>query len=249
MIDGPVGYLLLAAIGLVAGVLNVLAGGGSFLTLPALIFLGLPPGVANGTNRVGILTQNLAAVWRFDRDGVLDRRALMWAALPATAGALLGTWAALTIGDQAFQRLLALLMVVFAVVSLWSPKPRRADAARSPGRWAGLGLGFLIVGVYAGFVQAGVGFLILAVTTVVGIDLVRGNAIKVLAILCATVLSLAIFAWEGRVDWQLGLTLAAGQTVGGILGARLTVTRGQGFVRAVVLITVVLFAIKLWLGS
>jgi uncharacterized membrane protein YfcA len=219
------------------------------LTLPALIFLGLPPGIANGTNRVGILTQNIAAVWRFDRGGVLDRRAMVWAALPATLGAALGTWGALQISDHEFQRLLALLMVLFAIVSLWSPQPRGSAREGSPVRGLGLGLGFFLVGVYAGFVQAGVGFLILAVTTMIGLDLVRGNAVKVLAILCATALSLAIFAWQGRVAWPLGLALAGGQALGGALGARLTITRGHGFVRAVVLVAVVVFAVKLWLDS
>ncbi|NJL27077.1 MAG: sulfite exporter TauE/SafE family protein, partial [Thermoanaerobaculia bacterium] len=79
-------YLLLAAAGAVSGTLNVVAGGGSFLTLPILIFLGLPPGVANGTNRISILLQNAVAAWSFDRYGVLDRRSLVWAAVPATAG-------------------------------------------------------------------------------------------------------------------------------------------------------------------
>ena len=92
-------YPALALAGCVAGALNVVAGGGSFLTLPILIFFGLPPGVANGTNRVAILLQNVVASWGFHRHGVLDTRAILWAALPATAGAGLGAWAALVISD------------------------------------------------------------------------------------------------------------------------------------------------------
>ena len=80
------GYLALFAAGCVAGTLNVIAGGGSFLTLPVLIFLGLPAGIANATNRVAIFLQNVGAVWSFQRFGVLDTRSLLWAAVPATTG-------------------------------------------------------------------------------------------------------------------------------------------------------------------
>ena len=99
------GYLLVFAAGLMAGVLNVIAGGGSFLTLPILMFLGLPPGVANGTNRVGILLQNVGAVWSFERHGVLDWRSVLWAAAPSIPGAALGVWLALIVSDHAFKRI------------------------------------------------------------------------------------------------------------------------------------------------
>ncbi len=238
--------LLLVAVGFVAGALNVIAGGGSFLTLPVLIFLGLPAGLANGTNRVGIVLQNVVAVERFDTYGVLDRRSILWAALPATCGAAFGTWAALSISDNAFERMLAVLMVVFALVSLWSPKKGKT-VPQTRGSFA-LGVGFFVVGMYAGFVQAGVGFLILAVTSLAGLDLVRGNAVKVLSILCASILSLAIFAWQGQVDWLLGLALAIGMMIGGALGARMTVRGGHRFIRFVVTATVIVFAVKLWVG-
>ena len=104
-------YVSLFGVGLVAGTLNVIAGGGSFLTLPFLIFLGLPPTVANGTNRIAILVQNVGAVWGFHRHGLVEWRLLPVAAVPALLGALGGTWAAIAIGDRAFQRVLAALMV------------------------------------------------------------------------------------------------------------------------------------------
>ncbi len=250
--DTWTGYLLLAATGFIAGALNVIAGGGSFLTLPVLIFLGLPPGIANGTNRVAILLQNVGAVWSFARYGVLDRRSLLWAALPATAGAAGGTALALVTSDRAFQQILAFLMVVLSLASLWSGKPEETGNSDTPARRPHallLGGGFFLAGVYGGFVQAGVGFLILAVTTAAGLDLVRGNAVKVLSILCFTGVSLAIFAWQGRVVWPLGLALAVGTVFGGLLGARLTVKKGHRWLRGVVTAAVILFAVKLWLES
>lgn len=235
--------LLLFVVGCLAGTLNVLAGGGSFLTLPVLLFLGLPAPLANGTNRVAILLQNSGAVWSFRRRGLIDRGALLWAALPATAGAILGAWLALEMGDLAFRRLLAVLMVVLSALSLWSPRGRLRE--ERPG-WAPLA--FFAVGVYGGFIQAGVGFLVLATTTAAGLDLVRGNAVKVLSILCWTAAALAVFAAAGSVDWRLGAALAAGNLIGGLTGAKLTVLKGHRWIRAVVTVTAILFALGLWLG-
>ena len=240
-------YPALALAGFVAGVLNVVAGGGSFLTLPILIFFGLPPGVANGTNRVAILLQNAVASWGFHRHGVLDPKAVLWAALPATAGAGLGAWAALSISDDAFRRLLAALMVV---VTLWTLISRRSEPKEQPAslRVGMLAVGFFGVGIYGGFVQAGVGFFILAATSLAGLDLVRGNAVKVLSILCFSALSLAVFALSGKVDWTLGLALAVGNMAGGWLGVRLTVLKGHVWIGRVVTVTVIVFAIRLWFG-
>lgn len=236
------------------GTINVIAGGGSFLSLPVLIFFGLPPTVANGTNRVGILLQNLGAVWGFSRHGVLDWRWVLWGALPASVGAVGGSLAALAVGDQAFKKILAGLMIALTLWTLWDPLKKRQQRAGAggrgkgerPRRWA-LVLGFGVVGAYGGFVQAGVGFLVLAATTLAGLDLVRGNAVKVLSILAFTVISLAIFAFSGKVDWVLGLALAAGSLLGGQLGVRLTVLKGHAWIRIVVTVAVIAFAVKLLL--
>lgn len=248
--------LLLLGAGFVAGTLNVVAGGGSFLTLPALIFLGLPPTAANASNRVAVLLQNVGAVWTFDRGGHLDRRALVAAAIPSTLGAAVGTALALVISGELFQRLLAVLMVVVSLWSLWSARPGAAAAPRAPAmagtpaagttRRALLAAAWFVVGVYGGFVQAGVGFLILAVTSAAGFDLVRGNALKVAATLCFTVLSLALFAAQGEVRWLPGLVLGVGSLLGGFAGAHLAVRKGDRWIRGVVTATILVFAVKLW---
>jgi hypothetical protein len=244
--------LALVGVGAVSGALNVLAGGGSFLSLPLLIFLGLPPGVANGTNRIAILVQNMGAVWRFRRHGLVDRSWIALAALPAAAGAVLGTWAAIEIGDAAFRRVLAVLMVAATLWILWDPVQRREarEAIEAPGarRRIALGAAFFVVGIYGGFVQAGIGFLLAAVATWAGLDLVRGNALKVLVVLGLTPLSLALFAWSGRVDWAAGLPLAVGHLVGALIGVRLTILKGHAWIKRFVTITVIAFAIKLWLA-
>jgi uncharacterized membrane protein YfcA len=239
---------LLAGVGFVSGVLNVVAGGGSFLTLPVLIFLGLPPTHANATNRVAVLMQNVGAVWSFHRHRVLEWRRTVDMVLPALAGSVLGTGAALAVGDRGFQRILALLMLAVTLWTLLDPRTRGAAGGQDPrlGR-AALWAAFFGVGLYGGFVQAGIGFLILAVTTQAGFDLVRGNALKVLVVLLLTALSLAIFAGAGKVQWLPGLVLGAGALLGGLLGARLTVLKGHRWIHGVVTVTVVVFALALLL--
>lgn len=241
----------LFAAGLVAGALNVVAGGGSFLTLPILILMGMPATTANGTNRVGILAQNVGAVWSFRRHGLIDSGWVTLTALPATAGSVAGTLAALWIGDEAFKRVLAFLMVAVTLWTLWDPlrsSRERGGPSGSVAPPAAIAAGFFAAGVYGGFVQAGVGFLLLAVTTMAGYDLVRGNALKVLSVLIFTPISLALFAWEGHVAWGPGLTLAAGMILGGLAGVRMTVLKGHRWVKGVVTIAVIVLAVKMWLA-
>lgn len=250
------GYLGLFVTGLVAGAINVVAGGGSFLTLPALIFFGLPATIANATNRIGILTQNVAAVWSFHHHRVLAWRWALAASLPAVVGSALGAWLALEVSDAAFRKVLAFLMVAITLWSLLGPSDRSAarrleDAPPprpTPRRLAVIAGGFFVVGIYGGFVQAGVGFLILAVLSLAGLDLVRGNAVKVLAALLFTLIPFVIFVWHDQIVWLPGLVLGAGNLLGALAGVRMTVLRGHHWVKRVVTVTVIVFAVLLWLG-
>jgi hypothetical protein len=244
--------LLLFAAGLVAGTLNVIAGGGSLLTLPIMIFLGLPATVANGTNRVAILIQNVGAASSFQRRRLISGRWLKLAVPPALVGAVLGTLFAVRIGDMAFQRVLAIVLIGVTAYTLWRRTPEAGEGSAAPptgGRavlFAGL---FFLVGVYGGFIQAGVGFVILAVTSAGGLDLVRGNAVKVTLVLAFTPLALGLFAWSGKVDWTMGLALAAGNLLGGLAGVHLQVLKGHGWVRGVVTVTMIVFALRLLIAG
>ena len=252
MPDALTSSLLLFLAGLVAGTLNVIAGGGSMLTLPVMIFLGLPPTVANGTNRVAILIQNVGASWSFHRRKLISREWLILAVPPAVVGAVLGTLAAVRIGDMAFQKILAVILVGAAAWTLWRPvKPPEEGAPLPPvggRRWA-FATFFFLVGVYGGFIQAGVGFIILAVTSAGGLNLIRGNALKVALVLAFTPLALALFAWSGKVDWAMGLALAAGNFLGAMAGVRLQILKGHRWVRNVVTVTIVVFAVRLLIGG
>ncbi len=248
--------VLLVLVGLFSGFINVVAGGGSFITLPVLIFMGLPPAVANGTNRVGILIQNIFALWRFQRLRVFPWKFSVAVVGPAVLGALLGAHLATVIPQEVFKRALALLMVVVTVVTLYFKPIGRLEGGRedlslpelSLKKWAFVLVLFFFIGIYGGFVQAGVGFFILSAVVLAGYDLVRGNAVKIFVVLVFTVFALGVFMSRGLVLWKAGLALALGTTLGGQLGALASVRRGNKFIRRFVTVLIVIFAVKLILS-
>jgi uncharacterized protein len=243
-VSEPVQLVLLALAGFVSSALNMVSGGGSFLTLPLLIFLGLPAGEANATNRVGVVVQNITGVLSFHSHRLLDWDFARRTFLPCAIGAVLGSYAALHVGDRDLRRILSVLMLLMTSFALVDPAPFQPK--RPPARTALRVLGFLGAGFYGGFIQAGVGFIVLALTSLLGKDLVRGNAVKVFLILIQTSLSLAVFAWAGKVAWKPGLVMAFGCCLGSLAGVRLTVLKGHAWVKRVVTVTVVVFAVLLW---
>jgi uncharacterized membrane protein YfcA len=243
----PLGLTALFVVGFVAAVINVIAAGGSFLTLPLLLFLGLPATLANGTNRVGVLAQNVSAVVGFHRHQILPLRWALQVSVPAVIGAAIGVWAALNVPDIAFRRILSIVMLVMTLGTLLHKSMRGAPRTepQNPWHWSML-LGFFFMGLYGGFLQAGVGFLALAMTTLAGLDLVRGNAVKVFAVMLLTTLSLAVFAGTGNVDWPAGIALGLGNVLGGVVGVRVAVLKGHKWLEHIVTVTIVIFAVLLW---
>jgi hypothetical protein len=239
-----IALLLLA--GLAAGFINTLAGGGSLLTLPALVFLGLPSPVANGTNRVAIMLQNLVSTERFYRQGRLELRDAAIAALPALLGAIAGAFIGAEMPERLFDTVLGIVLLL-VVVTLFVQRPDPGDEARkraSP--WIRVPT-FFVIGIYGGFVQAGVGFLLItAITWLLGHDLVKTNAMKVFIILCFMAVSLLIYALYDLVIWHYGLILAVGTMTGAWLGVRFAVERGAGAVRWVVVGAVALSSLRLF---
>jgi uncharacterized membrane protein YfcA len=241
--------VLCAAGGLAAGIINTLAGGGSLLTLPILIFAGLPAQVANGTNRVPILMQNVFAVTRFSRGKVKMARPALRLAVPAVLGALAGSVAASLLGGETFRRVLAGVLLLVLVPVFLNPKRRLAGAGSEEGSVTPLSMALFVgVGFYGGFVQAGVGFLVLGVTVLAcGYDLVRSNAIKVLVILIYTAAVVPVFLWHGLIAWGPAIAMTVGQSAGGWIGARLAISRGVPLIRVVLVVMSVLAAAKLLL--
>lgn len=241
----------LMLVGVVAGFLNVLAGGGSLLTLPLLIFFGLPAATANGTNRVAIFCQNVFAITGFKKKGVFPLRLALLCTPPALIGSYLGANLAITIDEMLFRRLLALVMVGVLVFMAVDPMKRFRceEVEMTPLRLVVLIVSFFGVGVYGGFVQAGVGFLIITALLVHGLDLVRINAVKVLVIFAFTVVALGVFVFHGQVDYVLGFSLAVGNSAGGWIGTHFAVEKGHEWIKRFVIITVLVFALRLLLPA
>ncbi len=238
---------LLFVVGIVAGTLNVLAGGGSLLTLPLLIFLGLPSAVANGTNRIAIFCQNLFAIRGFRQRKVMPMELVLLCTPPALIGSWVGASLAVSLDDQVFNRVLALIMLGVLVFTTLDPmkRLRKEGVEITAKRKLAIVLTFFGVGIYGGFVQAGVGFIIITALLVHGLDLVRTNAIKVFVIFCYTFIALGVFIYHGQVNYLLGFALAAGNSLGGMIGAKLAVDKGHEWIKKVVTFTVLVFALKL----
>ncbi len=240
-------YVAVVAAGFAAGFINTLAGSGSLVSLPVLIFLGLPANVANGTNRVAILAQNIVGVKSFDQQKVLDRRGALILAVPAILGSLLGAQIAVNLNEAMLRRVIGGLMIAMLVVILARPKRwlhGSAEYMRERPSWKQL-LIFFFIGIYGGFIQAGVGiFLLAGLVLGIGYDLVRANAVKVAIVLAFTVAALAIFVKNGQVAWGVGLILAVGNSSGAWVASRMAVERGAKFARWVLIGVVIVSALN-----
>ena len=226
--------LLLAFGGLAAGVINTMAGGGSTITVPLLVFAGVPGTYANGSNRVGILPACLAAVLSFRRLGVSGFRDARIIFLPVLFGSLAGSLLINKLGDDQFERLFAFLVIPIVILTLMPPTPKESKS--SWGRSTMI-LIFFVVGVYGGAIQAGVGLVIVLALSRSGFDLVTANSIKVMINAFVTVVALPVFIFSGKISWGPALVLAAGLTVGGWIGAKWTVEGGERVVRWVMVVS------------
>jgi uncharacterized membrane protein YfcA len=248
--DLPRLALILGA-GLAAGFINVNAGGGSLLTLPALLLLGMPATAANATNRVGIVLQNAVASDAFRRRGRLRWRLGLKLLVPSIPGVLVGSRLALELDEVWFRRILAAVLLMVLVSILRGGRHRGADeASETPPHPVALHLAYFALGVYSGFIQAGVGFLLIAaLTRLGGLDLVRTNAVKVFTVFFLQIVALVVFQQAGQVLWLPGLVLGLGTMAGGWVGSQVQMDRGEVWVRRFLVVTLIAFAAKLLADS
>lgn len=231
--------LLLIAGGMVAGLINAVAGGGSTLTVPLLVLAGVPGNDANGSNRVGIMTSNAAAATAFRKLGVRGLSRSAPVLVPIVVGSLIGAFAITRLTDDTFERIFGLVMLPIIFLSIRKPKVE-LDTAPWP-VWLTASV-FFAVGLYGGAVQAGVGLVMLAALTRAGYDLVTANNIKVVANLTLTTVVLPIFIAQGKVEWLPALILAGGLTTGGWIGAHAAVKGGEGFIRVGMVVAAVILS-------
>ena len=242
--------IILILIGFIAGVINTIAGGGSLLTLPMLIFLGLPPAIANGTNRIAILIQNFFSTAGFKSKGIQTFPFSIWMGISALLGAIVGAYlGAIYFKGEIFNKILAIVMVLVVVYMIFKPKQLlQLNAERIEGKYFWLLIiAFFFIGIYGGFIQAGTGiFIILALNSIGRISLVKSNAIKAVVVILYTISALVIYAYNNKINYSMGLTLAIGNSAGAWFASRYSVSKGDSLVRWFLIIMVSVMAIKLW---
>jgi len=244
-------YTILAviAVGFAAGFINTLAGSGSLLTLPLLMFLGLPANVANGTNRIGILFQSIVASGSFKQKKVLDLKVGLWLGIPSIIGAIAGSIWAVNLTDEIMKVFIGILLVVMFFVILYKPEAWiKGQAGKVKEKPSVLQIIiFFGIGLYGGFIQAGVGFFLLGGLVLgAGYDLVKANAIKVFITLLFTIPALLVFILNDQVNYILGFVMAIGSMAGAYVGAKVAVSWGAKFVRFVLLFAILGSALKLF---
>ena len=246
MID-PWLYVLALIGGIVAGITNTLAGSGSLITLPVLVMLGLPVHEANGTNRVGIILQNIVALGTLKRQESLNIEGVGAFSVPIILGSLLGAYIAIDVSKEALNLAIGCIMVGMFVVLLAKPKRWLEKEEREfSKKWYYFPM-FFVVGIYGGFIQAGVGILLLmSLVLGVGFDVVKANGMKLLLALIFTLPVLGIFVWHGDVRWGMGFLMAAGQSIGAYLAARFAAgsERAPIWIRRMLLLITVVGALK-----
>ena len=251
--DPYIEIVTLIGIGFVAGVINTISGGGSALTLPALIFLGLPPTIANGTNRIGILIQSITAAAGFKSKKVaiapFNTTGNIGVSIAVAVGAIVGAFIAVDISERTFNRILAVVILIVILGIVFKPKMSLRGQERLTGKYLWLSIiSFFFIGIYAGFIQAGTGILILlAFSTINRLSLVASNACKTGIVFIITLAAIGIFAYHQQINYSYGIILAIGNAFGGWVASRWSVNKGDGLVKVFMVLTVIIMAIKLWM--
>ena len=234
--------------GILVGFINTLSGGGSVISLSLLLILGLPANIANGTNRISVFLQTLSSVSSFTKQKMFTTLRPVWLGIPATAGAIIGAYLAVDVNARFIEIAMSVAMVVMVFFLFYKPNRwlhEKPHLLAAPLRWWQYVI-FFFVGFYGGFIQVGVGyFLLMALVLGAGYDLVKANAVKNLIVFFYAIFALLVFIIDGKVNYLYGLILSAGSMIGALIASYLAVRKGAGFIRAVILLSVVLTLLQI----
>jgi len=234
--------------GIFVGFINTLSGGGSVISLSLLIILGLPAGVANGTNRISIFFQTLSSVGSFTKQKMFTNLRPVWLSIPATIGAVLGAYLAVDVHQKVIEIAMIVAMIMMAFFLFYKPdRWLRENPAllQKDLKWWQFAI-FFLVGFYGGFIQVGVGyFLLMALVLGTGYDLVKANAVKNLIVFFYAIFALAVFLISGQVNYMYGLLLSAGSVIGALIASYFAVKKGAGFIRAVIVLSIILTVLQI----
>src|SRR5699024_1939066 len=244
-------FIILLITGILVGFINVISAGGSLISLPILIFLGLPSSIANGTNRIAILIQNITAFIAFLRKDLIKWKISLFLSIPAIIGSFLGAELAIDLSDDAFNNTIAIIMVGVVILILFKPHTYIKTNLHTftLRKQLVLFLSFIIVGFYGGFIQAGVGFLIIAFLTILAgqYTLIEIHIVKTVITFLYLLLSTIVFIVYGQINWLYAIVLAIGTGIGGWFGTRFAISISEEFLRITMTFVILLMAIKLLL--
>lgn len=238
-------FIVLFLVGIVAGFQNTLAGGGSILVLPILVIMGIPSPIANATNRVAILIQNMTGVSRFHHHKQLKITSIKHIAIASIIGAIGGSLLVVKMSSSAFDKILGIFLIGLLFLMFRPHKSKNRFTKQLP-TWLEFII-FLIIGFYGGFIQAGIGFILLATLNLVEeFNLIEANAVKVFIVMCYTLFAVIIFALSGKILWKYGLILAMGNSIGAWIGVHSAVKKGEKLIRVVLILAVLIACLKLF---
>jgi uncharacterized membrane protein YfcA len=247
--EGLLEILLLFGVGIITSFINVMAGGGSTITLPVLIFLGLDSSVANGTNRIGLLSQNFFGILSFRKENVSQLKLSVKLSLFTLPGAIIGAFYATKIDDVLFQKILGVVMIgiVFTML-IPNSKEFVKEKISTKLPWA-IYPAMFALGFYGGFIQVGIGFLLmLSLHRILHLSLLYVNLHKVFIVMIYTIPALIVFIITDNVNWFYGLSLASGTAVGAWWSAKLAVKKGEKIIKGVLIVAIIVMSYKLIVG-
>ena len=238
----PIIIVIIVA-GIFVGFINTLSGGGSVISLSLLILLGLPANIANGTNRISIFFQTFSSVSSFTKQKMFDSMKPIWLGIPATIGSVLGAYVAVDVKEKVIEIAICVAMVLMVFFLFYKPdRWLKENSVLLKGKitWWQVVI-FFAVGFYGGFIQVGVGyFLLMSLVLGVGYDLVKANAVKNLIVFLYAIFALLVFMIDGKVNYLYGIILSIGSVIGALIASWLAVKKGAGFIRAVIVLSVIL---------
>ncbi len=248
-ITSPVGIIILISAGFVVGIINTFAGSGSAITYSLFMLLGLPSGAANGTLRLGVVMQTLAASFTFKKGNILDVKKGLFLGVPTVIGSLTGAQIAVSIDKNLFEILVGVAVIIMLITVFFKPDKwikGQADKVKPKPTYLQVFI-FFLIGIYGGFIHIGVGiFLLSGLVLNAGYDLVKANALKVFIVLLYSPFALAIYIYNDQVAYIMGSIAALGNLLGGIVASRFALTKGAGAIRVILIIVLTFFAAKMF---
>lgn len=240
----PINALILFASGVVAGFINIMAGGGSIIPIGIMILLGVEPVIANGTNRIGVLTGTISGALTYKAEKFTDLKTSLLLSICAIPGAVIGSIYSVNISNELFQKVLSIVMIFIMITMLLPKNKKEISINQLKKNWLIYPV-MLLIGFYGGFIQIGVGFILMAAFRhLMAYDLLRVNMHKTFVVLIYTIPVLIIFGVSGKVNWVYALAIALGNAIGSFFSVKIALKKGEKVVKIVLVIAILLMSIK-----